>query len=211
MAVRGFIATVLDVFRTTRGGAHVTDVKCDPGGGGNITVEQMGPPGDDSPPLPTDSVGALPVEGSGRVVAAGYADPFNPSDREPGEKRLYSRDSNGTVKAAIVLDGEGSVTVKHAATGAVVQLQENGLIVVGESGGASAIFDNASGLVVLTSGAPGVFVNGTKIDSSGNILLAAGADITTDSIASLNAHPHSPGTYKDHTGATITGSSGGPS
>ncbi len=179
MAMRGFIATVLSSVRKTRNGANVIDVQADPGGGGNVTVEHLGSPGDDSPPLPSDSVGAFSVEGTGRVVAGGYADPQDPGPYATnGERRLYSRSSAGVPVATVFLHDDGTITIEN----------DNGSFAMAPDGT--------------------VTINGATIDPSGNIV--SPADISSSGVASLNGHAHSPGTFKDHTSATITGTSGAP-
>ena len=52
----GRVAKLLSFVRLTRNNAKVSDVKIDPGGGPNITVEHFAAPGDDSFPLKTDYV-----------------------------------------------------------------------------------------------------------------------------------------------------------
>jgi len=68
-----------------------------------------GQSGDDSPPLPDDRVLIVSVDGSGRYVITGVLS--ESQGAEPGEKILYSRDSNGTVKATISFKSDGTLEI----------------------------------------------------------------------------------------------------
>jgi hypothetical protein len=136
----GFVASVLSFTRRTRNGAKVGDVKSNPGGSANITAEHMGPSGDDSPPFPSDSLGAFAVEGTGRFVAGGYADPVNEGVANPGEVRRYARDGVGSIVATIYMKADGTITISN----------DNGSFAMAPSG-------------VVT-------INGVTIDTSGNIV-----------------------------------------
>jgi len=107
----GFIARVLSFLRVTRNDAEISDVKIDTGGGANKTVEHFSSPGDDSYPLKTDYVVTTGIQKSGGQAAVGYIDPINEPVAEEGEKRIYSRDSLGAIKAAILLKNDGSIEV----------------------------------------------------------------------------------------------------
>jgi len=103
------IAKLLSFARAKVGDTHVSDVKCDPGGGANVTAQHFGPAGDDSHPLPGDFVGLAPGPGSGREQVTGYIDGSSAPKAEAGEKRIYSRDADGKVVAEAWLKKDGGL------------------------------------------------------------------------------------------------------
>ncbi len=107
----GLIAKLLSFVRTKADGAHVSDVKIDPGGEANLTAQHFACPGDDSHPLPGDYVASSPSTGSGTEQITGYIDPANAGQAGPGEKRIYSRDSSGTVVAVVWLRDDGTIEI----------------------------------------------------------------------------------------------------
>lgn len=135
----GLIARLLSFTRTKVDGAHVNDVKVDPGGGANVTAQHFGCPGDDSVPLPDDFVATTSAPGSGTELVIGYIDPKNEPKAEAGEKRIYSRDSDGAVIAVVWLKNDGTIVVA-----------------------------NGSGSIEMAPGGD-VTINGVKIDTSGNV------------------------------------------
>jgi len=64
-----------------------------------------GASGDDSPPLPEDRVLIIEKTGSGSYAVCGILSVSQGAN--PGEKILYSRDSNGTIKSTIKLLSTG--------------------------------------------------------------------------------------------------------
>ena len=135
----GRLATVLALVRTIRNGANAVDITANIGGNFNVTELHLSAPGDDSLPLPGDYAALMEVVGSGQGLSVGYADPLNVGTSEPGEKRIYARDSAGAVKSFIHLKNDGSVTIL-----------------------------NANGALLLTASGD-VNINGVIIDPSGNI------------------------------------------
>lgn len=75
--------------------------------GANVTAETFAPSGDDSPPLPDDRVVLVQTDGTGNFVAVGVLSVSQGA--KPGERILYSRDSDGAVKAAIRLLNDGKI------------------------------------------------------------------------------------------------------
>lgn len=73
--------------------------------------------GDDSPPLPNDRVLIVEKNGTGSYVACGVL--VLSQGAEPGEKILYSRDSNGAVKSTIKLLSTGIIEINGNADFAV--------------------------------------------------------------------------------------------
>ena len=114
----GRIAKILSFLRVVKNDASqskVTVVKCNPGGGANVTVEHYADAGDDSHPLTTDYVAIQPVKTAGAEVALGYADTINTPKAQPGDKRIYSRDVNsGAVIADIWLKSDGTIIGANA-------------------------------------------------------------------------------------------------
>lgn len=75
--------------------------------GANVTAETFAPSGDDSPPLENDRIVLVQVDGTGNFVAVGVLS--KSQGAKPGEKILYSRGSDGEVKAAIKLLNDGKI------------------------------------------------------------------------------------------------------
>jgi len=109
----GRIAQILSFLRVTKNDASaskVSHVKCNPGGGANVTVEHYADAGDDASPLTRDYVATQPVNTSGGEVALGYADTLNTPKAQPGDKRIYSRDAaTGIWVAEVWLKADGSI------------------------------------------------------------------------------------------------------
>jgi hypothetical protein len=76
-----------------------------------------GSAGDDSPPLPEDRVLIIEKTGSGSYAVCGTLSVSQGAN--PGEKILYSRDSNGTVKSTIKLLSTGIIELNGNADFAV--------------------------------------------------------------------------------------------
>jgi len=77
------------------------------------------PPGDDSRPLPGDSVAYIENNNIGGKSAVGFLDTKNPPVSKNGEKRLYSRDSGRNIKAIIFLKEDGSIEINNGSDFAV--------------------------------------------------------------------------------------------
>ena len=75
--------------------------------GANVTAETFAPSGDDSPPLENDRIVLVQVDGTGNFVSVGVLS--KSQGAKPGEKILYSRGSDGEVKAAIKLLNDGKI------------------------------------------------------------------------------------------------------
>ena len=111
----GLIAQVKSFTRRVVDGVRLSDVKVDPGGGPNITGEHFSDPGDDSHPLATDYAAAMEVRQSGGAAVVGYADPINDPEADPGEKRIYGRDSStGLAVNQVWLKSDSSVMISNA-------------------------------------------------------------------------------------------------
>ena len=96
------------VERFQRDGADET-VQIDTGGKATQEAEHFAPTGDDSPPLPGDYAATVPGSGKGGLQVTGYSDPDNTRVAAAGEKRIYSRDSDGNVIGWIWIKGDGAI------------------------------------------------------------------------------------------------------
>lgn len=173
----GLIGRILSFVRTQRNGAQISDVKTDPGGGPNVTAEHFAPAGDDAHPLPDDYVYAARSPQRGRYAAVGYVDTSNASKAQPGEKRIYSRDSGGTQKAEVWLKADGTVVCENengrttlAPDGSFTAESPAGTLQLTASGQATAF--NASGSATLTP--DGSFA---AVNAAGSMTLAANGSI----------------------------------
>jgi len=173
----GLISKILSFSRTTRtNGAKVSDVKTNPGGGANLTLEHFSAPGDDSHPLPGDYVASQKTPGSGRGAAVGYIDPKNTPLATAGEKRIYSRDSNGDVKSSVWLKSDGTI------------IAETGLVSLTLNSDGTAALTNGTGTAqMLADGS--VDINGLVISPAGAMATAAGPD--------YDSHVHAQGADSD--------------
>ena len=178
----GRIAKILSFVRVIRNGANVSDIKTDPGGGANVTVEHFAPLGDDSHPLNTDYVATMDISRTGGGVAVGFVDPLNAPKASPGDKRIYGRDADtGAVVVEIWLKNDGTAIVSN----------DNGSVVL--SPGGSIKGDNGSGSFELAEGGD-FLVNGVTIDTGGNIS-ATSVAATSVAVAGkeMSGHTHSQG------------------
>lgn len=110
----GLIGILLDWVKRDRSGAQYAEATFDPGAGKNATGVQFGPAGDHARPLPGDYIAAVETAGAGRVIVIGYSDPNNAQDLEPGERRIYARDSSGAVVVDLFLRADGSATLGNS-------------------------------------------------------------------------------------------------
>lgn len=211
----GWISRVLSSARRTIKGTPAVDVKADPGGGANVTPLLFLPPGDDARPLPDDFGLTVSTLRQGGAAHAGYQDAKNAGITAPGEKRIYARDSGGSVVAEIYLDGEGGLTLENN-TGSV-SVDKDGNINA-DSGGASATLNNDGSLDVTDGtgsismdGSGNIDLNGVIIDTAGNITGPAAMTLTGNiTAADLIVGPLTFTTHK-HSGVTSgNSSSGGP-
>ena len=189
----GRLAKLLSFIRVTRNGAKISDVKVDPGGGANVTVEHFAPPGDDSHPLESDYVATMGVHRTGGEVAIGYVDPLNTPKANQGDKRIYARDANtGAVVVEVWLKNDGTAIVSN----------DDGSVVLNSNGSIKG--DNGSGSFELQSGGDFV-INGVIIDTNGNITSPATVSAATVAATTaltvagkeMSGHTHSQGNDSD--------------
>lgn len=186
----GGIARLLSFVRRERNGASVSDVASDPGGGPNVTAEHFATPGDDSHPLPDDFVLLVPIQQTGRTAAAGYLDPNSSQSAQPGERRMYARDSSGNVVATVWIKNTGEVLVENdngsvklrpdggtitTTPGAMHDVKADGTV-VGDNGTGSFTLapdgsytaQNGAGSIQLQAGG-NVVINGVTITPAGEV------------------------------------------
>ncbi len=143
----GRIARLLSFVRVVRNGAKISDVKVDPGGGPNITGEHFAPPGDDSYPLPTDYAVTVVIPRGGGEVIVGYVDPLSDPVAQPGDKRVYGRNSAGAPIVQLWLKNDGT-----------------------------AILSNDNGSLTLQPSGQ-FLINGARITTGGDVITAAGVSL----------------------------------
>ena len=190
----GLIGRILSFVRAQRNGAQISDVKTDPGGGPNITAEHFAPAGDDAHPLPDDYVYAARSPQRGRYAAVGYVDTANASKAQPGEKRIYSRDSGGNQKAEVWLKADGTVVSENdqgsttlAPDGSFEAENGNGSMTLAADG--SILGQNAAGSFELQTGGNFV-VNGVTITTAGQIITPTGITTPSAVINGVEADGH---------------------
>ncbi|HET9954091.1 MAG TPA: hypothetical protein VFQ61_06290 [Polyangiaceae bacterium] len=155
----GRLAEVIAFERAVDEGAHVEQVKVDPGGDAITSADHVAAAGDDAPPLPGDYAQLVDSVGAGGEAAVGYNDPRNPGKAKPGEKRIYARSSDGAEVAEIWLKGSGSITVENGA-------------------GSWTLADDGT-----------VTINGVTIDPSGNITAPGEVTAKSSVKLSTHMHP----------------------
>lgn len=119
-----------------------------------------GPSGDDSPPLPEDRCLMIKVDGSGNYIISGIL--CGSQGAGPGEKKLYSRDSNGDIKATIYLKDDGIIEINGNSDYAVSWTDLNSALQSLISGINSALANKSDG-----SGTPGALsldISGAKVN-----------------------------------------------
>lgn len=110
----GRVAIVLSFERgEDEDGTPKVEIKCDPGGGANITAAHFEPVGVDAPPLAGDAVALEESTGAGIEHATGYQDPKNAGKAAGGEHRIFARDPDGKVICEFHLKGTGSARLEN--------------------------------------------------------------------------------------------------
>lgn len=116
-------------------GVRTSDVQVDAGGRATVTADHASTPGDDSFPLPGDTVITIPRPGSGRQVAIAYMDTAHEPRAEAGEKRIYARKSDGTLACAIWLLNTGDTVFETANGSLIMRVAFDGTIHLGDQTG----------------------------------------------------------------------------
>lgn len=168
----GMVASVISFFRSLVGGVQRETVKGDPDGGFPITFEHTSSPGDDSPPLGSDSLTGIEIAGEGHFAAIGYTDPLNEGVALQGEKRIYSRDENGAVVSSVHLKRDGRVEVQNA-LGGFILTKDGGLEVV------ATTIKLGNGIGSMELNALGFWtINGVSFPPSGDVISATGISLS---------------------------------
>jgi len=110
----GRITKLLSFLRTSKNGAKYSETKINKTAGDNITTEHFSDIGDDSFPLANDYVAIVEIPRTGGSIAVGYIDPKNAQKSNAGDKRIYSRDSNGNEIAQIWLKNDGTIISENS-------------------------------------------------------------------------------------------------
>lgn len=170
----GRIGKLLSFVRTLTHGAHVSNVKLDPGGGANITSQNFQDAGGDAFPLTTDYTAGVDLKRQGVAVVVGYIDPINEPKSLEGEKRIYARDiATGLVIAEVWIKNDGEVTTFNA-NGSNTLRPDGGSVTTtplstfDSDADGSIAGVNGNGAFELETGGDFV-VNGVTIDTAGKI------------------------------------------
>jgi hypothetical protein len=126
----GTLATVIATERRQDGNVHLTDVQVDAGAGDITTAELYQAPGEDSLPMAGDTALLQEAAGSGVKAAVGFDDPNNAGTAEPGERRGYSRQADGTPAAEYHLKANGDVFIRSFVATGKIYLESAGPVIV---------------------------------------------------------------------------------
>jgi len=143
------IGRLLSFVRSTKNNAKISEVKLNPGGGNNITAEHFSDIGDDSRPLKNDYLVYVYLKRSGGMAVVGYLDTKNEQKANAGDKRIYSRNSDGDQVSEAWLKNDGSISLNN----------DNGSILLQANGE--------------------ININGVRITTDGQIITAAGINVDT--------------------------------
>ena len=110
----GTLATVIATERKVdpETGVHMVDVQVDAGAGDITSAELFQPPGEDSLPMAGDTALLQESAGSGVKAVVGFDDPTNEGQAAAGEKRVYSRQADGTPAVEYWLKANGDAVIK---------------------------------------------------------------------------------------------------
>lgn len=122
----------------------------------NVEASHFCAPGDDSPPLVTDLAAYIDAGGTGSFSSIGYIDAKNIGEAQPGEKRIYARDTGGDIVNALYLKGDGEISIVNEK--ATVEILPDGTVEVSNENGSFKIFENGD-----------ILANKVTIDVDGNI------------------------------------------
>ena len=112
-------------------------------GGANVEIETYQQPGDDAAPLPGDYAAMMQVNGTGRWLMVGALDPKNQGTAKPGERRVYGRNTNGSIVCEIHLTNDGSVRISNS--GGSINMGIDGTVNIN-----GAIIDSGGNIVGAT-------------------------------------------------------------
>lgn len=205
-------------------------IKATVGGGDINEMEHLQPLGDDSKPLVDDYGWSDRTSESGRYVHFGCFDHDN-KIAQPGEKRIYGRNSNGVVVNNVYLKNDGEIisandncSVTQKPDGTIISTNGSGTHTVNSDGSIESV--NSAGFIKLLSDGS-VNINGFIIAITGAATspVSVGAPIITSATMTANAggvsmtgtmeingedydlHAHEAGSYTAG-GDAVTGNSG---
>jgi len=112
-----------------------------------VSTWHFQPAGDDAPPLITDKAFVSETKGADAFASLGFYDTKNSGVAEKGEKRIFSRGSDGLKIAEIYLKKDGSINI---------------------SGGSGTIHIKTSGEIELSNGSGNIKLTpGGKLEING--------------------------------------------
>lgn len=161
-------------------------VKATVGGDDINEMEHLQGLGDDSKPLKDDYGMAFRTSQSGRYSHFGCYDHDN-KITQPGERRIYGRNSDGEVVNSVYLKGDGEI-----------QTGNDNCSVTQKADGTVITTNGAGSISLLADGT--IDLNGLTITPGGKLFVGGEA---------YELHGHLPGTYTDSLSAPVTGNSGG--
>jgi hypothetical protein len=126
----GTLGTVIATERRQDGNVHLTDVQVDAGAGDTTTAELYQAPGEDSLPMAGDTALLQEAPGSGVKAVVGFDDPNNAGTAEPGERRGYSRQADGTPAAEYHLKANGDVVIRSFVATGTIYIESAGPVIV---------------------------------------------------------------------------------
>lgn len=172
----GRIAEVVAIESITKNDVPLLAVTVSPGGGADITVFHIAPPGDDSQPLIGDWAVIQTMERSGTESIVGYVDPNNTPKVLAGEKRIYARDpETGLTVVEVWLRGDGTALTENAA--GFSSLSPEGIITGANSNGSFQLQDSGD-----------FVVNGVTIKADGQVIIPSSLLLNSKEI---DGHTHS--------------------
>jgi len=152
----GRLATLLSFARGTISGLPSSLSKLQMGAGHTLSGQHAGSPGDDAHPLEGDYAVSVHVEGSGRLFTVAYIDPKAQHAAQPGDRRLYSRDGQGSMTGEVWLKASGEILLSNS----------NGSVTLHSDG--RVLASNGNGSIDLEA-AGDVVINNVTIDTDGKI------------------------------------------
>ena len=217
----GRLARVIEFIRGERNGANLTDTKGDPGGGANIQTEHFGAPGDDGHPLPGDTYAVMSFQRAGSGAAVGYVDPKNRQTALPGERRIYSRNTDGDQVAEVHLTQAGDIIAQNDQGS--VQVLETGQITANTGGVSLSLSPDGfvtffaqkeitivSNTEIVLTASTEVSINAAVVDINGTKFTNGGAmTANTATIGGIQSETHTHPQGVDSAGDTQQ-STGGP-
>ena len=121
----GHIAKVISAERSEANGAKITDIKADPGGEAIATAQLFSQAGDDSLPVGGDYALFVQLPG-GSFACVGNIDIKNKQTAKSGDRRFYSRNSDGDQMSEVWLKNDGEVLLGNE--NGFIKIQPDGTV-----------------------------------------------------------------------------------